>query len=108
MKPVIEKVAWPFAGLIGGMLFWYAAHEAGFYLSPYHCDRRWVEPVVQLAGLLGAMASGYLSLRALNAGDRGDEPFHFAALIGCGAAAIFSLVIAWHALATIVYQSCAR
>ena len=48
----------PWAGLFGGVLAWYGAHEISFYLSRVNCDARWLVAVIHLVASSIAIGSG--------------------------------------------------
>ena len=110
MTGALDRFAWPWAGLIGGPVLWYAAHDLAFYLSAVNCRYPFIVPAIHLVAFLGALLCGLLSYRA----RLPDEPAAalrqetFGAMIGAGAAALFALAIAWQGLAVLAYSGCER
>ncbi|MDD5460068.1 MAG: hypothetical protein PHG00_00275 [Methylococcales bacterium] len=102
---------WPWAGVFGGAAFWYAAHDLATYLSAFNCRHGWVAASIHLIALLGAMGCGILSYQTLpGSGSDGSERrrLTFSGGIGMAAAALFSLVILWQGIATLIYSGCER
>jgi len=97
----------PWAGLFGGGVSWYAAHDLALYLVNDNCRQMWITPVIHLVALAACLAAGWVSWRALPA-DRGDHRRVFAASLGVAAAALFALVILWQGMATLIYSGCER
>ena len=100
---------WPWAGVFGGVLFWYTAHELGLYFSYLNCWHGWIVPAVQLACLAGALVCALASWKSLPPSSEGDLQLkRFGAVIGTAAGCLFSLVIIWQAVAAFVYDGCFR
>jgi len=102
---LLERTYWPWAGLIGGPV-WYAAHDLAFYLSGVNCERGWIAPLIQVVALTGALGCSYLSYSSID-GSAGHRR-SFAGTVGTGAGLLFSVAILYQALAAFVYDGCAR
>jgi hypothetical protein len=94
-------------GLIGGAGAWFTAHELSFYLSSANCSRPWIAPLIHLVALVVAAASAGL---AFHAGRNRSQPglSQFVWMVGTAAGALFTVVVLWQGVATIVYSGCAR
>jgi hypothetical protein len=103
-KWLIKYKNWPLAGFFGGVTFWFAAHEIGFYFSDYNCRHSWILPFVHLIALLGSVGSGLISYKCA----KSETKFNYNSGIGIAAAALFSLVITWQGIATLIYSGCER
>jgi hypothetical protein len=106
-RHLLDDTVEKWAGLLGGTVAWYAAHEASFYaLRMSNCAAiAWVVAAIHAAALLVTLTAGGLSFRAARSGDGKVAP-SFAAAIGLGAAAIFTVVIIWQGAAAFVYSGC--
>jgi hypothetical protein len=91
----------PWAGVFGGFLFWYLAHDIGFYFSGHGCNYSWVPRVIHVVCFLGAVFATFLSFRTWR--ENKMTP-----LLNVSAGALFSLVILWQGIATFVYAGCER
>lgn len=99
------KYAW--AGLYGGALLWYIAHDLSVYVTNHDCKYLWVAPLIHIIAFIGTIFCGLLSYRA-NADDNGKNLLGFSSLIGTAAAGLFALVIVYQGIAIIVFRSCVR
>jgi hypothetical protein len=108
-RPLIGDRLARWAGLFGGAICWYAAHEASFYtLRMNNCAAASsVVAAIHVLALLVTLAAGALSFRTARLEDWTRFP-SFAGTIGLGAAAIFAIVIIWQGAAGFVYSGCDR
>jgi hypothetical protein len=98
------------AGLFGGILGWYGAHELGVFFSDYNCHHRWILPIAQIVPLLVVIFCGrvsYISIKEKKQQANTSSAL-FAPLVGTGGAVIFSIVIFLQAVATLIYSGCER
>jgi hypothetical protein len=97
------------AGLLGGAVSWYGAHEASFYLVRQNCaGKPWIVPLIHLAALAITVSAGTLSFKqSRRARPLADSPA-FEALIGTGAALVFVVVILFQGVAGLIYTGCER
>lgn len=103
----------PWGGLFGGALGWWLHHEVGAYLAFYDCSLGGPVLTVGLALACGALVAAgvWVSWRAFRApagGGPRDETRRFAALVGFGAAGLFSLAILYQTLAGFILTGCLR
>ena len=98
---------WAWAGIAGGALFWYGAHELGFYFSKMDCHQPWILPLLHILTLAGCLGSGWLSWRVWSAG-RGTGAENLVAAVGVAAAALFALVVLQQGIGTIIFSGCER
>jgi hypothetical protein len=100
----------PSAGIFVGAIMWYLAHDIAFYYSGHDCKFRWILPTVHFLALLITLWSGAISAHAWRKvpldGHMTRE--QFVGGIGVAAAALFSLVIVWQGVATLIYKGCER
>jgi hypothetical protein len=99
----------PWSGLLGGFLCWYAAHDLGFYFSDFNCRHQWIVPSIHLLALAASVYFTWISFAVLRSekpdvqGKRG-----FVSLVSTGAGAVFSLVILYQGVATLIFKGCER
>lgn len=105
----MKNLNWPWAGVFGGAFFWYGAHDLGLYFSAYNCTHPWFVPFVHFVAFIGSIICGLLSFQAWPDGviDR-TQRRGFSAGIGMASASLFTLVILWQGLATLIYSGCER
>ncbi|MFL5785855.1 MAG: hypothetical protein ACJ76H_14655 [Bacteriovoracaceae bacterium] len=109
MKAIWTLREKPAAGLFGGALFWYLAHDIGFYFSGYECRYDWIPSTVHGVALVAVIFCGLISWRALPRTDKEMSTGRtFFAYVGVAAAVLFSLVILWQGVAAVVYSECSR
>lgn len=103
-----RESAW--AGLVGGVISWYGAHEIGIFFSDYNCRHHWILPAAHVLAAAACGFFGLLSLRAWRAsrGRAAEERDAFGALVSTLAAAVFAIVILWQAVAAFIYSGCER
>jgi hypothetical protein len=100
---------WRWAGLVSGVVFWYAAHDLSFYFSAYNCGHPWLLPFIHLVALAGCLYGGLLSLRTLVKGQTDSESStELIAGVSTASAVLFALVILWQGIATLVFHGCQR
>jgi hypothetical protein len=113
MKSTLTRQSWTrqwWSGIFGGFIFWYAAHDLGFYYSAYNCFHRWILPTIHLIAFVGGLICVWLSYRAMSSSESPTIPGgrDFMARVGVGAGSIFTLVILWQGIAAIIYSGCER
>jgi hypothetical protein len=98
------------AGLFGGAVAWYGAHDLSFYLVRANCSsHHWIAPSIHIAALAIAVTCGLISYRTLRTEQEWPTDVRgFAALVGTAAATLFSIAIVWQGIATLVYTGCER
>jgi hypothetical protein len=104
-----------FAGIFGGAISWYFAHEIGFYLAHLNCAHHWIVPAVHLVALAASTTCVWISYRARVTEDRVtkdkvnlETQQGFFSSVGVAAGALFTLVILWQGVASIFYSGCER
>jgi hypothetical protein len=96
------------AGLMAGAGAWYAAHDLSFYWSGNNCQHGWIAPTIHGIALIVCLCGGALSARTFRRTEPSMGPQYFLALLGSLGGLLFTLVILWQGVATLVYTGCER
>ncbi|HLM47910.1 MAG TPA: hypothetical protein VK458_28865 [Myxococcaceae bacterium] len=107
----------PSAGIYAGPLAWLVSTQANYSLVPWMCAHQIkIVPVVALAMAALSLFGGFLSWRGyvmVAPASHGDStgagrPHRFVALMGIGMALLFTVIIALHGVAGMMFHGCER
>jgi hypothetical protein len=102
-----KSLAW--AGLMGGFLSWYGAHELGTYFSAWNCHHHWILPLVHFIAVITCVLSGQVSWKTwLKYGKDLSPDQFYAPFIGVVGSSLFFIVLVWQTIATFIYSGCER
>lgn len=107
---------WPAAGVFAGAGAWAVSMQANYALAQWSCAHQMrVVPFVALLLAAISMTGGFVSWRSLKMRSArgafshdGGRPRSFLAVIGIGAAMLFTIVIILHGLAGLMMSGCER